>query len=203
MKKTIAALAVALAVPSLATATSTGTCTDTGVRITFSGFNNPGLHDVAWTVSRDGTLLATGATRGHGSWSVDVTNLTPGPVTITDRYVGGSYTTQATAVCPPEVPVVPPAAPEPTPVPTGPVVETPVVQTPVVTPPKPPVRKPLTCRELRLRGVGINTLRKRGCVKTSTIKVCPKDQRRSTVRVGGTIYVRCTPKPVDPPAVTG
>ena len=208
----LAGLAVAIAAPAVAQATVTTTCTTEGVDVTWTGFR-PGLHTV--TIEAPGFLPRQTLRVGNGT----VTSLAfpmVAPFTVV-RLVeswgpGPRETVETTSparcieVPPPPVvdppPTAPPVPTTPTPPPPPPVVED-STPTPPAPPAKPtPTRKPLTCAQLRARGAGTVTLRKRGCVVVKP-KVCRKGWTRRGVRVGGTVYVTCIPPRRNVVAVTG
>lgn len=211
----IAGLAVALAAPAVAHGTVTTTCTPNGVDVTWFGFR-PGVHTV--TIEAPGLLPRQTLRVSNGT----VTSLAfpmVAPFTVVrlvESWGPGPRETAETTTpvrCvvlppPPPPPVVdppppaPPAPPTPVPPPTPPVVED-STPTPPATPVKPPTpRKPLTCAQLRARGAGTVTLRKRGCVVVKP-RVCRAGWTRRAVRVGGTVYVTCIPPRRHVVAVTG
>lgn len=199
-----AAAAAALAVPAAATANVAATCTTDGVQVTLTGFD--GTHHVPWTVTQAGRQVAAGTARVTGTTTFPVA--TPGVTGVVEvRATWGPVVPRDTGTATTPVNCTPPAPstspePEPTPARLDPLPPPlPVVSiTPV---PTQVTRAALTCKQLRARGAGRNTLVRRGCLRASSTQVrrCPAGRFRVVVR-GRTYCLASSPRPVQP-QVTG
>lgn len=214
MRKTILVGAALLASAAPATAHNAGLTIDCDqATIGYSQF--PWWMDstITWDITVNGQTHVTGSrvVRRTGAINIPLAITGTKDVVFNVSWVSDLNDRRVlrdTLVCPEPTPPVIDPPPPPAPTDPPPVITTPVVTPPPVpTPPKPVKPKPLNCVQLKAAGAGINWLRKRGCVKTSTtvVKACPPGKHRKYLRVVGPdgkarIYTRCVSLV---PAVTG